>query len=135
MSRTEIILTGIVAMVFTGLLVSPALAHRKYRPNPLGPPRWVLVRHSHEEAPLVKSTTTTQSDAKKFDLLGGAFDVVAGALKVVGNTAEAILGGEEKAAGEAEKAKPAKISSRRREYRYVPNHSGGGPRWIRKRIR
>ena len=128
---------SVVVVILVGLLVSPALAHRKYRfvpKHPSGSPRRVLVRHSHDTGEAVKSATSKQSDAKKFDLLGGAFDVVAGAFKAVGNTVEAVFGGKERAAREAEKAKPAKISSRR-EYRYVPNRSNSGPRWIRKRVR
>ncbi len=119
-------------LIFAILLVSPALAHRKYKPHHKSLTRWALMRHSHEQAESVKSTTPKQSEAKKFDLLGGAFDVVAGAWKAIGNTVETILSGEERAAREA---KPAKSFSLRRKYRFIPRNGSGLPRWVRKRVR
>lgn len=122
-----------IAMVLVGLLVSPALAHRKSRfvpRHPSGFPRWVPVRHSHEATETPESVTQNQSEAKKFDLLGGAFDVVAGAWKAIGNTVEDIFKGGRKASDEV--GKIDSTSSSRREYRFVPKHPSSVPRWIRK---
>lgn len=47
MDTKKVAVAAITASVVVVFLASPALAHRKYRPNPGGPPRWVLVRHTH----------------------------------------------------------------------------------------
>ena len=134
MARRETIFRWVFALAFTGLLACPALGHRKYRPNPLGPPRWRLVPHSHKEEPSLKPTISSRSEVQRFDLLGGAFDLVAGAWQAVSDTIGALLGGDRDLTAEAEKVRPARRPSGVRRYRYVPNHSGNGPRWIRKRL-
>ena len=47
MDTKKAAVAAITASVIVVFLASPALAHRKYRPNPGGPPRWVLARHTH----------------------------------------------------------------------------------------
>lgn len=122
MDRQKIMLTGIAAIVFAVFLASPALAHRKYRPHHKGLPRRVLVRHSHDTGEPVKSATSKQSDAKKFDLLGGAADIVTGTLKTLGNTVEAVFGGKAEPASQTQKIESRKDSSLHRNYSFARKH-------------
>ena len=96
MTLQKIMITGIVAAVFAGLLVSPAYAGRRYRQHPPGggPAKWVQQRQ--------------HSKVEGFDLLGGVFDIASGGLKGLGNAVAAILGGGDKPASEAQRAEPVK---------------------------
>jgi hypothetical protein len=108
MTTQKTVLIWIVVVIFVSLLASPALAHRKYRPHFKGLPRQVVVHHSHSQTDSFKTTTLTQTEAQKFDLLGSVFNVFHGAWKVLGNTVEAILGGDNKNAPEVEKTASTK---------------------------
>ncbi len=133
MDRRKIMLTGIAAIVFAVFLASPALAHRKYRPHHKGLPRWVQVRHSHSPSESADFAATMQPKTKGFDLLGSAVDIVTGALKTLGNAVEAVFGGKAEPASQTQKIESRKGSSMRRNYRFVPKHPSGSPRWARKR--
>ncbi len=134
MDRRKIMLTGIVAIVLAVFLASPTLAHRKYRPHHKGLPRWVQVRHSHGPSESAKSAAQTQSEAKGFDLLGGAAEIVTGTLKTLGNVVETVFGGKAESTGQTQKIESRKGSSLHRNYRFVPRHPSGSPTWVRKRI-
>ncbi len=123
-------LTVIAVVVIMGLLVSPVRAHRKYRPNPSGPPWRLLVSHSHDAVQSDRSATPKPSKAKEFDLLGGAFGIVGGALKVVGDTVAGIFGDDSKQ--KALKAESEKRLSGRGRHTHTPNRSGTGLRWSPK---
>lgn len=133
MNINKVAISGIAVVVIAGLFVSPAQAHRKYRPHHKGPPRWVLVRHSHSPIESANSTTATQSKSKDFDLLGGAANIVAGTLKIFGNAVKAVFGGKAEPASQTQKNESRKGSSLRRNYRFVPKHPSGSPRWVRER--
>jgi hypothetical protein len=69
------------------------------------------VHHSHRQSESFKTTTLTQTETKKFDLLGSVFNVFHGVWKVVGNTVEAVLDGGNKDAPETEKTASTKLLS------------------------
>ncbi len=132
MNIDKVAIAGVAVVVIAGLFVSPAQAHRKYRPHHKGPPRWVLVRHSHNPIESAKSTTAIQSRGKGFDLLGGTADIVTGTLKIFGNAVETVFGGKAEPASQTQKNESLKGSSKRRNYRFVPKHPSGSPRWVRE---
>ncbi len=80
MNINKVAISGIALVAIACLLVSPAQAHQKYRPHRKGPPRRVLVRHSHRPIESAKSASAIQSKSKGFDLLGGTADIVTGTL-------------------------------------------------------
>lgn len=132
MWKQEIMLTGIVTAVVTGLLVSPGLAHRKYRPNPNGSPRWVLQRHFHAPDGSVKSTNM-RSHPESIDLLDGVGDLISGIGKAMGDIVAAIFGGT-KGIGVPETGKAESVKKSSRLGRYLQHPPGGGPaRWVRNR--
>lgn len=133
MNINKVAITGVAVVVIAGLFVSPAQAHRKYRPHHKGPPRWVLVRHSHNLIESAKFAAPTQSKSKDFDLLGGAADIVTGTLKIFGNAVEAVFGGKAEPASQMQKNESLNGSSLRRNYRFVPKHPSGSPKWVRER--
>ena len=120
-------------VVIAGLFVSPAQAHRKYRPHHKGLPRRVLVRHSHSLSESAKSAAPTQSKTKGFDLLDGAADIVTGTLKIFGNAVEAVFGGKAEPVCQTQKIEYSNDSSLCHNYRFVPKHPSGSPRWVRER--
>lgn len=130
MKKNKTVMSVIFTVLLVGVCASPAWAHRRYRPNPSGPPRKVAIRHTHEpteaEKPLAQSTVA--SEQKKFDPLKGVFDLIEGALKALGNTVNSLIGNQPEA------TKIAKDPEKKKEYKYVRRYADGGPRWVRKRI-
>jgi hypothetical protein len=133
MNIDKVAIAGVAVVVIAGLFVSPAQAHRKYRPHHKGLPRRVLVRHSHNPIESAKSAAPTQSKSKGFDLLGGTADIVIGTLKIFGNAVDAVFGGKAEPASQMQKNESRNGSSLRRNYRFVPRHPSGSPRWVRER--
>ncbi len=133
MNINKVAISGITLVAIACLLVSPAQAHRKYRPHHKGLPRQVLVRHSHSPIESAKSAIETPSKSKGFDLLGSAADIITGTLKTLGNAVEAVFGGKAEPASRTQENESLKDSSLRRNYRFVPKHPSGSPRWVRGR--
>jgi hypothetical protein len=133
MNIDKVAIAGVAVVVIAGLFVSPAQAHRKYRPHHKGLPRRVLVRHSHSPSESAKSAAPTQSKTKGFDLLGSAADIITGTLKTLDNAVEAVFGGKAEPASRTQENESLKGSSLRRNYRFVPRHPSGSPRWVRER--
>ncbi len=133
MNINKVAISGITLVAIACLVVSPAQAHRKYRPHHKGLPRQVLVRHSHSPIESAKSATATQSKSKGFDLLGGTADIVTGTLKIFGNAVEAVFGGKAEHVCQTQKIEYSNDSSLGRNYRFVPKHPSGSPRWVRER--
>lgn len=104
MNAHKLAIVGVVALVLAGALISPAQAHQRRRVDPVGPVRWVSVRHSHSEsepaAPVVKTEAApvikAQAETKEFDPLKGAVDIVAWPFVMLGKTVGAIFGDKQK---------------------------------------
>lgn len=106
---------GIVFIILTALLASPALAHRKYRRGPTGHPRSVSVRHTHGPEELAKPATPVESEtlaepeaamepeAKEPGLVDNATGfvvdsadyIITGTFKTLDNIIEGVFGSEE----------------------------------------
>lgn len=121
-------ISGTIAMLLLSFSVSPAWAHNKYRTNLSGPPRKILVEHSHETSELAEpqAQTPVKAESKGFHPIKDVLGTAGGAVKAIGRTLNALWGGK------AETEKIADTPQKTGQYRYVPRHYGGNPRRIRK---
>lgn len=122
----KIMLAGIVAAFVISVLISPALAHRKYRANPYGTPKWVLQRHSHDQEETVKSPKIKSDLVKKTFKRSTYRQHSPG-----GGPGKWVRQPQPKPAIKEVKAVSVKKYTRRS--RYYQHPPGGGPaRWVRK---
>ncbi|HEG44462.1 MAG TPA: hypothetical protein ENH94_10485 [Phycisphaerales bacterium] len=82
MSKNRNILTVLLVVIIVGLMVSPALAEREYRPSMAGPTRWISVSEPAYEG-RDQSTQPVATVEQKSDLA----NTIDGAAEFVGDTA------------------------------------------------
>jgi hypothetical protein len=85
MKKRREIMTAVLALFVVGLMASPVLAEREYRPTLVGTTRWVAVYEPETFIDTPYQTTTVSEETEEYGIIEGTFDTAGG---IVDKTAE-----------------------------------------------